>query len=211
MLTTNRHSDQESNTSTYTNNSKGKKQETIPFRKLVSEKNKEIDELEQVKNILQQHMPQLVKMSSSGSIEYSRAVIALKLLGDLMDECIYDVLSQVHRDVKLSKSKCQSCQTKCRCYVMEPGYDVFGNNFNMNNIPPHECVNCHKMIFTNRYAPHLEKCLGLSGRHSSRVTNQNEMDVQDKKRKLGNNLKYSVPSDTELPQSKKKKRHEVSS
>lgn len=56
--------------------------------------------------------------------------------------------------------------------VSRPGCDVYGNTYAANNLPSYECVNCHKMIAAGRYAPHLEKCLGLAGRQSSRVANR---------------------------------------
>ncbi|CAO3608137.1 unnamed protein product [Cunninghamella echinulata] len=98
--------------------------------------------------------------------------MSLSLLGDLLDECIYDVLYEVHRDVKQSYSICQICQTTCKLHVQRPGYDIFGNSFNVNNLPAYECVNCQKTIASTRYAPHLEKCLGLAGRQSSRVASR---------------------------------------
>lgn len=56
--------------------------------------------------------------------------------------------------------------------VTRPGADIFGNCYAANNLPSYECVNCHKMVAAGRYAPHLEKCLGLAGRQSSRVANR---------------------------------------
>lgn len=129
------------------------------------------------------------------------------LLGELIDECIYDVAFEAHRNIKQANSICQICQTRSvslsiECYpnvlipflgvdlmvrerkrmlwmkdvdfmlVSKPGCDVFGNTYAANNLPSYECVNCHKMIAAGRYAPHLEKCLGLAGRQSSRVANR---------------------------------------
>lgn len=56
--------------------------------------------------------------------------------------------------------------------MKKPGFDVWGNNFTVNNLPSYECVNCQKTIASTRYAPHLEKCLGLAGRQSSRVASR---------------------------------------
>ncbi|KAI8366099.1 uncharacterized protein BYT42DRAFT_588919 [Radiomyces spectabilis] len=102
----------------------------------------------------------------------TKAVMAFSLLGDLIDECIYDVLFEVHRDIKSANAVCQICQTKCRSYATQSGTDIFGNSYSVNNLPFYECVHCHKSIASSRYAPHLEKCLGLSGRQSSRVANR---------------------------------------
>jgi hypothetical protein len=56
--------------------------------------------------------------------------------------------------------------------VKRPGYDVWGKSYTVNNLPSYDCVNCQKTIASTRYAPHLEKCLGLSGRQSSRVASR---------------------------------------
>ncbi|KAL9541741.1 hypothetical protein PS6_010163 [Mucor atramentarius] len=56
--------------------------------------------------------------------------------------------------------------------IMKPGFDVWGKSYTVNNLPSYECVNCQKTIASTRYAPHLEKCLGLSGRQSSRVASR---------------------------------------
>jgi hypothetical protein len=65
--------------------------------------------------------------------------------------------------------------------VKKPGLDVWGNSYTVNNLPSYECVNCQKTIASTRYAPHLEKCLGLAGRQSSRVAS----------RRIGNSPSFS--------------------
>ena len=49
---------------------------------------------------------------------------------------------------------------------------MWGKSYTVNNLPSYECVNCQKTIASTRYATHLEKCLGLSGRQSSRVASR---------------------------------------
>lgn len=63
-------------------------------------------------------------------------------------------------------------RTRCKHYVKRPGLDVWGKSYTVNNLPSYDCVNCQKPIASSRYAPHLEKCLGLSGRQSSRVASR---------------------------------------
>lgn len=62
--------------------------------------------------------------------------------------------------------------SRCKHYIKRPGLDVWGKNYTVNNLPSYDCVNCQKTIASTRYAPHLEKCLGLSGRQSSRVASR---------------------------------------
>ena len=54
--------------------------------------------------------------------------------------------------------------------MQETGFDVFGQ-------PPMKkpvecaCPNCQRFMASNRFAPHLEKCMGM-GRNSSRIASR---------------------------------------
>ncbi|KAI8973373.1 hypothetical protein BDF20DRAFT_989364 [Mycotypha africana] len=138
------------------------------YKKLLTDRNKKLDELEQTHINLQKHIPNMAQKPDK-----PRVAVAFSLLEDLIDECIYDVLFDVHKDIKKQNSICQICQSKCRCYVRKPGVDIWGNSYTVQNLPTYECVNCKKSIASSRYAPHLEKCLGLAGsRTSSRVASR---------------------------------------
>ncbi|KAF9278840.1 hypothetical protein BGZ68_008328, partial [Mortierella alpina] len=102
----------------------------------------------------------------------SLASLSFEILGELLDELILDVAVEAHRDVKNMRSNCPICKTKCRSYVVRPGVDIFGQNPQPNNTHQYECVHCQRSFPAQRYAPHLEKCLGLSGRTSSRTANR---------------------------------------
>ncbi|ORY94132.1 hypothetical protein BCR43DRAFT_565563 [Syncephalastrum racemosum] len=164
------------------------------FKRLLTDRNKKLDELKQTQSVLEKNAP---KSSKEGPTKVS---VAFELLSDLIDECIYDVLTDAHRDSKRGTQICQICQTKCRGYVKRPGADIFGNSYAANNLPSYECVNCRKSIAASRYAPHLEKCLGLAGRQSSRVAS----------RRLGSSSPFTAQSDDSMhmsdPEDKKKKR-----
>ncbi|KAI7854418.1 hypothetical protein BDC45DRAFT_508325 [Circinella umbellata] len=146
------------------------------FRKVVTERNKKLDDLQKTHTVLEDNVSKLSQQSngtkngSSGGI--TKATMAYSLLGELIDECIYDVLFDAHRDIKQGNNICQICQTRCRQYVSRPGCDIYGNTYAANSLPSYECVGCRRMIAAVRYAPHLEKCLGLAGRQSSRVANR---------------------------------------
>ncbi|KAI9004905.1 hypothetical protein CLU79DRAFT_782130 [Phycomyces nitens] len=146
------------------------------FRRLLAECNRTLDELQQTHATLQKSIPKLLldagDKDSPKEIPNTKATLAFGLFGDLIDECIYDVLSKVHRDTKRALETCQLCQTKCRSYVVRPNTDIFGNHYNVNNLPSYKCMNCDNTIASTRYAPHLEKCLGLAGRQSSRVASR---------------------------------------
>jgi len=52
-----------------------------------------------------------------------------------------------------------------------PGLDVHGKRPDPYAFPDYMCSNCDRKIAVTRYAPHLEKCLGL-GRTSGRLKNK---------------------------------------
>ncbi|CAB5372861.1 unnamed protein product [Rhizophagus irregularis] len=110
----------------------------------------------------------------------TKGILAFSILCDLLDECILDVAFEAHRETKLAASVCQLCNSECR------SFDIFGNRPQQNDSPKFECVNCKRPYPSKRYAPHLEKCLGLAGRSSSRVANL----------KIGNDRNPSSPYTT---------------
>ncbi|CAB4486328.1 uncharacterized protein OCT59_022440 [Rhizophagus irregularis] len=116
----------------------------------------------------------------------TKGILAFSILCDLLDECILDVAFEAHRETKLAASVCQLCNSECRSFVTQPGLDIFGNRPQQNDSPKFECVNCKRPYPSKRYAPHLEKCLGLAGRSSSRVANL----------KIGNDRNPSSPYTT---------------
>ncbi|KAK3810951.1 MAG: hypothetical protein J3Q66DRAFT_57466 [Benniella sp.] len=106
----------------------------------------------------------------SGTV--STASLSFEILGELLDEIILDVASEAHRDAKCMRSTCPICKTKCRNYVVRAGQDIFGQNPQSNSTPSYDCVHCGRSFPPQRYAPHLEKCLGLAGRSSSRTASR---------------------------------------
>lgn len=81
--------------------------------------------------------------------------------------------------------------------MKQPGLDIWGKNYTVNSLPFYECVNCKKSIASARYAPHLEKCLGLAGRQSSRVAS----------RRLGHSSDDNTASPESNHEERLKKKH----
>ncbi|KAF9918807.1 Ataxin-7-like protein 3, partial [Linnemannia zychae] len=102
----------------------------------------------------------------------SLASLSFEILGDLLDEIVLDVVSESHREIKNMRTICPICKTKCRNYVVRAGQDVFGQNPQPSNSQTYDCVHCQRSFPAQRYAPHLEKCLGLAGRSSSRAASR---------------------------------------
>ncbi|KAF8945167.1 SAGA-associated factor [Haplosporangium gracile] len=119
-------------------------------------------------------MDKTISSSKDGpdSSAASLASLSFEILGDLLDEIVLDVVSEVHREVKIMRTVCPICKTKCRNYVVRSGQDIFGQNPQPSNSQTFDCVHCQRSFPAQRYAPHLEKCLGLAGRSSSRTASR---------------------------------------
>ncbi|UYV78519.1 ATXN7L3 [Cordylochernes scorpioides] len=96
----------------------------------------------------------------------------LEIFNDLRDEVILGLGFDVHRAVKLGFFYLDEPSKDNQKYeiVDEIGKDVFGQ------VPlkkQFECVcpNCERNLAASRFAPHLEKCLGM-GRNSSRIASK---------------------------------------
>lgn len=63
--------------------------------------------------------------------------------------------------------------------VDQPGLDVFGQVYNQWKNKECVCPNCSRSIAASRFAPHLEKCLGM-GRNSSRIANRRYESITSK-------------------------------
>lgn len=64
-----------------------------------------------------------------------------------------------------------------------PGADIYGNKYDTTDLSSFlvDCQICGKKIAVSRYAPHLEKCLGVGGRASGRAkrTSSESLNVQN--------------------------------
>ncbi|CAG8572664.1 11363_t:CDS:10 [Paraglomus brasilianum] len=104
----------------------------------------------------------LLESKSMGDISGTKTGLTFQVLYDLIEEITTDVIIETHKEAKLAAMA-----------FTPPGVDIFGNNPQpASNTPVYECVNCHRPYPSARYAPHLEKCMGLAGRISSRVASR---------------------------------------
>ncbi|TTT95461.1 Ataxin-7-like protein 3 [Bagarius yarrelli] len=117
--------------------------------------------------------------------------IAQEILSDLVEDACLGLCFEVHRAVKqgyffLDDTDQESM--KDFEIVDQPGVDIFGQVYNQWKNKECVCPNCSRSIAASRFAPHLEKCLGM-GRNSSRIanrriasgnnTNKSESDQED--------------------------------
>ncbi|XP_023992077.1 ataxin-7-like protein 3 isoform X4 [Salvelinus sp. IW2-2015] len=117
--------------------------------------------------------------------------VAQDILSDLVEDACLGLCFEVHRAVKQGYFFLEDTdQETMRDFeiVDQPGVDVFGQVYNQWKNKECVCPNCSRSIAASRFAPHLEKCLGM-GRNSSRIANRRIV--------TGNNTNNKSESDQE--------------
>uniref|UniRef100_A0AAX7VVP5 Ataxin-7-like protein 3 n=1 Tax=Astatotilapia calliptera TaxID=8154 RepID=A0AAX7VVP5_ASTCA len=113
-------------------------------------------------------------MPLSGPDNTRLEALAHDIYSELVEDACLGLCFEVHRAVKqgyffLDETDQESM--KEFEIVDQPGVDIFGQVYNQWKNKECECPNCKRLIAASRFAPHLEKCLGM-GRNSSRIANR---------------------------------------
>ncbi|KAK7064406.1 hypothetical protein R3P38DRAFT_2824306 [Favolaschia claudopus] len=117
--------------------------------------------------------------------EETLSTLASRIFSVLLDDLVMDITLQSHHETARSRSVCSVCKTRCSS-VHAPGPSQVasqsapsrpstpaanGASGTGTSTPTStkadgnlymECVNCSRQVASNRYAPHLSSCLGLS-------------------------------------------------
>uniref|UniRef100_A0A1A8BJE3 Ataxin-7-like protein 3 n=1 Tax=Nothobranchius kadleci TaxID=1051664 RepID=A0A1A8BJE3_NOTKA len=114
------------------------------------------------------------EMPLSGPDNTKLEALMHDIYSELVEDACLGLCFEVHRAVKqgyffLGEPDQESM--KEFEIVDQPGVDIFGQVFNQWKNKECECPNCNRLIAASRFAPHLEKCLGM-GRNSSRIASR---------------------------------------
>jgi len=117
-----------------------------------------------------------VQARASASEDWTVGSLMVDVLEELVDDSIFAVVIEEHRKIKLGLhcprkivvSK-DSSAARPKGLVDVPGYDVFGLQPAKVAGETFPCPNCASMRHPSKFAPHLEKCMGMGGRESRRV------------------------------------------
>ncbi|NXA43555.1 AT7L3 protein, partial [Eudromia elegans] len=100
--------------------------------------------------------------------------IAHEIYTELVEDACLGLCFEVHRAVKCGYFFLDDTDPESMKdfeIVDQPGVDIFGQVYNQWKNKECVCPNCSRSIAASRFAPHLEKCLGM-GRNSSRIANR---------------------------------------
>jgi len=97
----------------------------------------------------------------------------------MVDEIILGLCFDIHKSIKTgSYHAVQLTQAESPPMPIAGHVDVFGLPVttitglpSLKTVPQIECPNCNRTLAASRFAPHLEKCMGM-GRNSSRVASR---------------------------------------
>lgn len=97
----------------------------------------------------------------------------VQFMFELIDICTQGVCFEIHRAVRLGHWELDALDDEAQeeyRIVDQEGLDVFGQ---LPVKKQQECIcpNCSRTLVANRFAPHLEKCMGM-GRNSSRIASR---------------------------------------
>ena len=82
----------------------------------------------------------------------------------MLHEVVVDTALDAHERIKRNKGACGRCGKQCKTHTLSawqagggagPKSDYYSNN------PLFECLVCSRQVSSNRYATHLEKCMGM--------------------------------------------------
>jgi len=112
----------------------------------------------------------------------SRALISDELLegiiDDYVDEIALGLIFHFHRAKTLGYfNTLENDDDVGNPIIDEPGFDIFGQPKEVKVIDI-DCPECHRQVAATRFAPHLEKCMGM-GRNSSRLARRRIANVND--------------------------------
>ncbi|KAL6628011.1 hypothetical protein U3516DRAFT_658441 [Neocallimastix sp. 'constans'] len=121
-------------------------------------------------------------------IKFSILIKSTEIFKEFIDECLMDIVLEVHRQEKIANTNCQICQTKCRHYSTKPSRDIFNQNVKNNSqIDYGNCPKCQSKVAISKMATHFTKCLGfidsnrrLLRRSNTSVTSSNSAYTVDK-------------------------------
>ncbi|TKS92330.1 Ataxin-7-like protein 3 [Collichthys lucidus] len=154
-------------------------------------------------------------MPLSGPDNTKLEALVHDIYSELVEDACLGLCFEVHRAVKqgyffLDETDQESM--KDFEIVDQPGVDIFGQVYNQWKNKECECPNCKRLIAASRFAPHLEKCLGM-GRNSSRIANRrlasnnnmskSESDQEDNDDLNDNDWSYGAEKKTKKKKSDK--------
>eukprot|EP01135_Chromosphaera_perkinsii_P001617 Nk52_evm87s207 gene=Nk52_evmTU87s207 len=155
------------------------------FEKYLASLNAEAEALEQSKAHAEE-MSQVLERDPM-------ALLGVELLDILTKDLTEEICFEVHRKAKIEHLFSLSEDGKKAEIKEIPGLDIFGQKRKAAS-ESFLCINCGRSVNSTRFAPHLEKCMGM-GRNSSRIASKRIATIKkDSRHALKKQTSSSVES-----------------
>ncbi|KAJ2082459.1 Ataxin-7-like protein 3 [Coemansia sp. RSA 988] len=146
--------------------------DSAAFDELLHYYDSKIDMLRLARNSLETAKPAITPPASpdgNDSEPPSRALLALELYQEMIDELMMGVVFETHYETKQNAAVCVLCNTQCQLDDNDNG----GNNSSSQPsgsqgiTDAFECPSCQRSYPAARFAAHMDKCMGLSSRRAA--------------------------------------------
>ncbi|KAJ2753686.1 hypothetical protein GGH94_003646 [Coemansia aciculifera] len=103
------------------------------------------------------------------SSKWSRALLAMELFAEMIDDMMMDVVFETHLEAKQCVSACAVCSTRCQSDANVVQVDGIAADGSSPGVAADlfECPNCQRPYPAARFASHMDKCMGLSSRRAA--------------------------------------------
>ncbi|KAJ2612219.1 hypothetical protein H4S08_002794 [Coemansia sp. RSA 1365] len=138
------------------------------FDELLQYYDSKIDMLRLARNSLETAKPAITPPSSPGDSDSearSRALLALELYQEMIDELMMGVVFESHYETKQSTAVCVLCNTQCQ--LNDGGNNNGASAGSQSSTDAFECPSCQRSFPAARFAAHMDKCMGLSSRRAA--------------------------------------------
>lgn len=117
-------------------------------------------------------------------VQQTKEAMVAEVFQDLVDDLLREVVFEMHRKAKMGLT-CFNCEDQYPSGILDKnGYDIFGQAVSGKVVTGEvrfDCLNCGRTVVASRYAPHLEKCMGIGrmARNSSRIASRRMKALDD--------------------------------
>ncbi|KAJ2686856.1 hypothetical protein IWW39_003348 [Coemansia spiralis] len=102
----------------------------------------------------------------AGASKWSRALLAMELFAEMIDDMMMDVVFETHLEAKQCASTCAVCSTHDANVVQTDAVAADGSSPGVA-ADQFECPSCQRPYPAARFASHMDKCMGLSSRRAA--------------------------------------------
>ncbi|KAJ2894913.1 Ataxin-7-like protein 3 [Coemansia aciculifera] len=120
----------------------------------------------------------------AGAPKWSRALLAMELFAEMIDDMMMDVVFETHLEAKQCESTCSVCNTRCQSDANVVQSDVVAADGSSPGMAAEmfECPNCQRPYPAARFASHMDNAVSTPSYPGPNYESSSEQSM-DRKRK----------------------------